>query len=275
MARARNIKPKFFENEDLAELDPLARLLFIGMWTIADFKGCLEYRPKRIKVQLLPYDDCNITELTNSLDKSGFIAIYSVLGQKYIKIINFEKHQNPHKNERQSGSELPDIDKKDSEINELKIIEINLDKNGTNQADSLNLIPDSFNLIPDTPNPEKQKPEPAPRKKRDDVSFDAKKWLIEKGATEQHATDWLRVRKEKKGTNTPTAFEFIESEAVLAGMSIDQVAEMCARKPWCGFEAKWVLDSAQRHGHGPPQAKPEKFNPTAYVNRNRIDWGKK
>lgn len=56
MARARNIKPAFFTNDELSELPPLARLLFIGLWTIADYKGCFEYKPKRLKVQLLPYE---------------------------------------------------------------------------------------------------------------------------------------------------------------------------------------------------------------------------
>ena len=30
---ARNIKPAFFDNDELAENDPLGRLLFIGLWT--------------------------------------------------------------------------------------------------------------------------------------------------------------------------------------------------------------------------------------------------
>ena len=152
MARARNIKPSFFTNDDLSETNPLARLLFIGMWTIADFKGCFEYKPKRLKVQLLPYDECNIEQLVSDLEKSGFIAIYTVQGQKYIKVLNFTKHQNPHKNERESGSEIPDIDQQDKgdEINslnsnDLQNIEINHDQDGTDRADSLNLIPDSLN----------------------------------------------------------------------------------------------------------------------------------
>ena len=36
MARARNIKPGFFTNDVLADCDPLARLLFAGLWTVAD-----------------------------------------------------------------------------------------------------------------------------------------------------------------------------------------------------------------------------------------------
>ena len=159
MARARNIKPAFFTNDELSELPPLARLLFIGLWTIADYKGCFEYKPKRLKVQLLPYDDCEIEQLVSALDKSRFISIYSVQGQTYGKVLNFNKHQNPHKNEKEKGSDIPDIELRDDvdginsiQNNDLENIENNRDKNGTahdqnetDPADSLNLIPDSLN----------------------------------------------------------------------------------------------------------------------------------
>ena len=150
MARSRNIKPGFFHNEELGELDPLARLLFIGMWTIADFKGCIEFRPKKIKAQLLPYDDCNLEQFLINLERSRFIVIYSVLSQRYIKILNFEKHQNPHKNECAAGSDIPDYDKTANNINDIQKIEINPDQNGINHADSLIPHPDSLVLIPDS-----------------------------------------------------------------------------------------------------------------------------
>ena len=46
MARARNIKPGFFRNADLVEMPIEARLLFIGLWTLADRSGRLEDRPR-------------------------------------------------------------------------------------------------------------------------------------------------------------------------------------------------------------------------------------
>ena len=141
MARARNIKPAFFQNEELADLETIDRLAFIALWTVCDFKGCLEYRPKRLKVQLLPYDDCDIEQIILNLEKSDFIRIYSVEGQDYIKIINFEKHQNPHKNEKEAGSAIPDYHDK---------FRIKSDFIGTARADSLNLIPDSLNPITDS-----------------------------------------------------------------------------------------------------------------------------
>ena len=54
--RARNIKPGFFENEELADLPPLTRLLYIGLWLLADREGRLENRPRRIKAQIFPYE---------------------------------------------------------------------------------------------------------------------------------------------------------------------------------------------------------------------------
>lgn len=154
MARARNIKPSFFQNEQLGELPPITRLAFVGMWTIADFRGCIEFRPKRLKIQLLPYDNCDLEEIAINLDKSGLIRMYSVQGQRYIKILNFEKHQNPHKNEREAGSDIPDYEEKFRVINDLQNIENNPEQNGTAPADSLFPLPDSLFLNPSSLIPE-------------------------------------------------------------------------------------------------------------------------
>ena len=163
MARARNIKPSFFTHDELADNDPLGRLLFIGLWTIADYKGELEWRPKRVKAQVLPYDDCDIEVLAINLEKTGFIRFYYVGGSDYVHIVNFNKHQNTHKNEKDKGSDVPAMTSENiaepSQTIDLngvdKItdgIEINREENGTTPADSLFLIPDSCSLIPDSGN---------------------------------------------------------------------------------------------------------------------------
>lgn len=102
MARSRNIKPGFFLNDKLAECEPLARLLFAGLWCIADREGRLEDRPKRIKAEVLPYDDCDIDQLLNQLAEHGFIIRYEIAGNRYIQVTNFSKHQNPHYKESES-----------------------------------------------------------------------------------------------------------------------------------------------------------------------------
>ena len=106
MARSRNIKPGFFTNDKLAELDPFARLLFIGLWTVADREGRLEDRPRKIKAELLPFDDVNVDELLASLAQAGFIIRYIVDDLACIEVVNFVKHQNPHPKEK--SSEIPE-----------------------------------------------------------------------------------------------------------------------------------------------------------------------
>lgn len=160
MARARNIKPAFFDNDELAENDPLGRLLFIGLWTLCDFRGNLEWREKRIKKQILAYDSCDIKKLAITLDKTGFVRFYSDGEKIYLNVCNFEKHQNPHKNEREKGSDIPDYSEELRQLVDLKGITINHDKSGlkpnnsaSNPADSLNLNPDSLNPNPDDGEP--------------------------------------------------------------------------------------------------------------------------
>lgn len=100
MARIRTIKPEFFRSEDTARLTPFARLLFIGLWTIADREGRLLDRPRRISVDVFPYDeDFDIDALLTELDAGGVIRRYEADGQKCIQIANFAKHQRPHPKE--------------------------------------------------------------------------------------------------------------------------------------------------------------------------------
>lgn len=143
MARARNIKPAFFKNEVLAELPFEHRLLFIGLWTLADREGRLEDRPKRIKMELFPADRVDVEKGLLLLEQHGFIKRYSVNGFDVLQVIAFTKHQSPHHTEKHS--ELPDIN------GEITVKERKQD--GGNPPDSL--IPDSLKLIPDSLKPEK------------------------------------------------------------------------------------------------------------------------
>lgn len=97
--RARNVKPGFFKNEQLAELPCEARLLFIGLWGLADRAGRLEDRPKRIKMEVFPADSFDVEPLLAALEGQGLIARYVIGDGRYIEIPTWNKHQRPHHNE--------------------------------------------------------------------------------------------------------------------------------------------------------------------------------
>ena len=105
MARARNIKPGFFTNEALVELPMSTRLLFIGLWTLADREGRLEDRPKRIRMELFPADSVDVDQALDELAQAGMIERYEADGVRVVQVVNFAKHQNPHP--REAASTLP------------------------------------------------------------------------------------------------------------------------------------------------------------------------
>lgn len=108
MSRLRTIKPGFFLDDELAACRPLTRILFAGLWTIADREGRLEDRPRRIKVEVLPYDECDVDELLGELSEHGFIVRYEVDGARFIAIPTWQKHQSPHVKEQASTIPAPD-----------------------------------------------------------------------------------------------------------------------------------------------------------------------
>lgn len=157
MARSRNIKPAIMDNEDLADLDPLTRLLFIYLWMLADREGRLADRPKRIAAQALAYDrTADVEAMLDDLQRAGFIVRYTAGGIACIQILSFSKHQTPHV--RESASELP----KQGDAPTKDVIEHNL-----GSAEASPRSPDSGFLIPDsglgTAAPAKADTEPPPK----------------------------------------------------------------------------------------------------------------
>lgn len=103
MARTRQIKPEFFKNEELVNLGFDHMILFAGLWTLADREGRLKDRIPVIHGEVFPYTPLlPLDEMLSSLGRSGFIQRYTFEGHRYIQIVNFTEHQNPHRNEVQS-----------------------------------------------------------------------------------------------------------------------------------------------------------------------------
>ncbi len=227
--RARNIKPDFFRDYELSQLDIWARMLFCGLWCAADREGRLEYCPPRIRADIFPYDSVDVEKLLESLGTHGFIIIYTAGEQKkkYIQIPGFHKHQNPHKNEKPSV--FPPVEG-------CRVITgVTPEITGAAPADSLiedSLIPDS--LIEDKA--EKTPPSPPPKTKKfiqpnleavlaycqeRGNSVDAQRWMdhyISNGwmVGRTKMQDWkatVRNWERGSGTNTPATVHPIKKTA--------------------------------------------------------------
>jgi hypothetical protein len=220
MARSRNIKPGFFTNEDLVELDYATRLLFAGLWTVADREGRLQDRPKKIKIDVFPADNLDIDAMLQALHDWRFIVRYDVAGAKYIQIANWTKHQNPHHTER--DSEIPGIDG-------ALTVKAPLEPKHPPKQDGGNLADSGFtdSLIPDSgkEKPARKRADVLP--KPDDV-------------TEQTWRDWTALRTKKRSTVSETVVDEARRECAKASMSLERFLQVWCMRGSQGLQADWL-----------------------------------
>ena len=147
MARSRGIKPSLFKNEILGVANPLYTLLFEGLWCLADREGRLEDRPLRIRGEIFPYrEGLDITGMLDWLHAEKFIQRYEAEGKKCILVLEFVKHQNPHKNEAPSELPAPMFTALEQHSEAVP----NKSEQSPNKSEALGLTPDSCSLTPDS-----------------------------------------------------------------------------------------------------------------------------
>jgi len=130
-------------------MNPHLRLLFICLPMYADCEGRLEDDPERIHIEIFPYEPkLNIKKMLDDLSNGKFITRYENDEGKFIWINKFLEHQNPHKHEKERGSDIKPFD----EINHKPtLLRERPENRQSSPADSLNLSPDSLNLSPRDP----------------------------------------------------------------------------------------------------------------------------
>jgi hypothetical protein len=113
MARIRTIKPEFFLHEGLYDLEmetglPV-RLAYVGLWCQADREGRFKWEPRKLKSQVLPFDEgIDFEEVLDAFAGEGLIVKYEVDGDVYACIPSWNRNQAI--NSREASSRLPDID---------------------------------------------------------------------------------------------------------------------------------------------------------------------
>lgn len=112
MARKRFVSPDFFTHPGLHDHDTfggLLRIVFIGLWCQCDRRGIFSWRPRVLKLAILPYDDVDFSAILETLWTAGFVERYVVDGEEYGLIRSFPQHQHFHPSERPSRAPNPDV----------------------------------------------------------------------------------------------------------------------------------------------------------------------
>jgi hypothetical protein len=112
MARIRAIKPDFFRDEHLQDLESAhpelhPMLVFAGLWTVADKDGHFEWLPRTLKLDILPFLDFDMSASLLLLREARRLSQYEVDDKTYGAVVNFKKHQRINGKEAQEPAKFP------------------------------------------------------------------------------------------------------------------------------------------------------------------------
>ena len=98
MARIRSIKPAFFRHEGLQDLEAsnpgaYPMLVFAGLWTACDRFGRFEWKPRTLKLDILPFLPFDMADTLALLERAGQVKRYESAGKEYGVISSFAEHQ--------------------------------------------------------------------------------------------------------------------------------------------------------------------------------------
>lgn len=223
MARIRTIKPDFFRHEGLQDLEAAnpgayVMMVFAGLWGHCDKAGRFEWRPRLLKLDILPFLDFDMEQTLLILESAGFLRKYEANGKEYGAIDSFSEHQRINGKEAQEPEKYPEPSEKQRGSTGEAIEMTGREGKGREKEGKGN---------------GKRGQAACPRP--DDVP--EKTW-----------NDFLAIRKAKRAPLTETALEGIRTEARKAGYSLEQAIETCCMRGWQGFDASWIKPGTQDFG---------------------------
>lgn len=107
--RIRSLKPEFWRDEESTGIWPVdEKLVYAGLWSVADDEGRLEWSARKLQVELFPYapDGMQITRggppidlvaVLTRLVESGRVVPYEADGRQFAWLPKFKAHQKPNR----------------------------------------------------------------------------------------------------------------------------------------------------------------------------------
>ena len=113
MARKRMIDPNIWQSEDFSKLSTLGKLVFIGLFSLADDEGRGRSNPVYLKSTLFPYEEgirsADIDKTLSEISSNMSVIFYSCDGSSYYSLYNWNTWQ---KIDKPSQSKIPEYDEK-------------------------------------------------------------------------------------------------------------------------------------------------------------------
>ena len=95
MARKRMIDPNIWQSEDFSKLSTLGKLVFIGLFSLADDEGRGRCNPVYLKSTLFPYEEgirsTDIDKTLSEISSNMSVIFYSCDGSSYYSIKPYQR----------------------------------------------------------------------------------------------------------------------------------------------------------------------------------------
>lgn len=120
MARKRMIDPNIWQSEDFGKLSNLAKVVFIGLFSLADDEGRGRANPVYLRSTLFPYNEkmrsTDVEVALSEISRNMSIVFYSCDGNNYYNLLSWNTFQ---KIDKPTDSKIPAFDENDITIRRL------------------------------------------------------------------------------------------------------------------------------------------------------------
>jgi len=120
MARKRMIDPNIWQSEDFGKLSNLAKIVFIGLFSLADDEGRGRANPTYLKSSLFPYNEgmrsADVEVALSEISRNMSVVFYSCDGSSYYSLLSWDNFQ---KIDKPTNSKIPAFNEENKEIRRL------------------------------------------------------------------------------------------------------------------------------------------------------------
>jgi len=255
MNKNRYINTSFWEDEYVGNLSSDEKLLFIYLLTsqLSNIAGMYPITIRRITF------DTGMTKerIINAFDTFKSSRKILFIGQKFVVITNFIKHQKWNPNIQKGIL---------STVNDLpEYVKLALDMDLDKPFKSFTSLLRTLNYSNSNSNTNTNKKEYIKEKNKDKKNIKKKTNTYQKpkNVEDQIWEDFKRVRSAKRAPITTTAMEGIEREAIKANIGLNGALKVIIEKNWQSFKAEWyknIKDSEPEDRFLKQQARERKVN---------------
>ena len=231
----RYLKQGICDSDSINALSDSAECLFYRLLVTADDYGRADGRPLVVKSKCYPIKESvtvkSIEKCLSELEQHGVIVRYEVDGKPYLQLQKWDSKPRAGK----SKFPQPPYIYVQQNTDARNCMQENADEKQPHTLLPVTVTETETDLCTQTSDDVANE-----NLKTVSVAFNAMRWLTDNGVSENHARDWLKVRKAKRAANTETAFALALSEAESIGWTMAQAVEHMAANAWQGFKADWV-----------------------------------